>query len=364
MSSDPNTVSPGDGIRACFVPYSPFGIIYGGGEVQAQQTMVALNKQGQHAFWLNFTDLDLFAHTDILHFFGGTAQFANWIHLASETCPVVVSPIFWEPSALRQLGWRYERILPGTASRTVHKLLREATLVLPNSHAEARHLHALFGLEESSMHIIPNGVDTDFLGTSSAAFRQRYLADWPPDAPFVLCVGRIERRKNQLLLAQACHAAGVPLVLIGQLAPNTDLEYQQELLQLVAGHPGELKYLGQLARSELPDAYAAAAVHALVSTSETTGLVSLEAALNGCNLVVGEHPTVREYFDGIATIVHQDVASVRDGIERALAMPRNGQGQAQVIAQNYTWDRVAELTAKAYRDAMAMYPHAGRIAGT
>jgi len=246
-------------------------------------------------------------------------------------------------------------VLPGTTPRTVYRLLREATLLLPNSHAEAKQLHELFGVEENRMRVVPNGVDTDFVGTDPVAFRRRYLPEWPLDAPFVLCVGRIEKRKNPLLLAQACQAAGVPLVLVGQLAPNTDLAYQRRLLELVAAHSDRLKYLGQLPRRELPDAYAAAAVHALVSTMETPGLASLEAGLNGCNLVVGQHPTVHEYFDGIATIVHQDVSSVRAGVERALAMPRNGQGQAEAIARQYTWDRVARLTAEAYREAIDLY---------
>jgi glycosyltransferase involved in cell wall biosynthesis len=351
----PERTSPTSGIRACLVPHIPFGLIHGGAEVQAERTLQKLNAQGNHAFWLDFTDTELLKQTDVFHFFGASAEFGYWIHSAVPFRPVLVSPIFSEPSVLRRFAWKYEGLLPGTTSRTVHRLLHEATLLLPNSHAEARQLRALFGVDESRMRIIPNGVDTDFVGTDPVAFRQRYLQDWPADVPFVLCVGRIERRKNQLLLAQACLAARAHLVLIGQLAPNTDLDYQQTFLDLVAAHGDHLKYLGELPREQLPDAYTAAAVHALVSTWETPGLASLEAGLNGCNLVVGEDPSVREYFAGIATIVHQDVTSVRHGVEHALAMPRNGQGQAEVIARQYTWDRVARLTAEAYREAVDLY---------
>lgn len=347
--------SPCGAIRACFVPHIPFGLIHGGAEVQAERTLQELNAQGSQAFWLDFTDTQLLKHTDVFHFFGASAEFGFWVHSAVPERPVVVSSIFYESSRLRRLAWRYERVLPGTTPRTVYRLLREATLLLPNSHAEAKQLHELFGVEENRMRVVPNGVDTDFVGTDPVAFRRRYLPEWPLDAPFVLCVGRIEKRKNPLLLAQACQAAGVPLVLVGQLAPNTDLAYQRRLLELVAAHSDRLKYLGQLPRSELPDAYAAAAVHVLLSTWETPGLSSLEAGLNGCNLVVGDCAPVRDYFDGIATIVHQDASSVRAGVERALAMPRNGQGQAEAIARQYTWDRVARLTAEAYREAIDLY---------
>ena len=340
------------GIRACFVPHIPFGFIYGGAEVQAQSTLNCLNAMGHDAFWLDLTDHTLLERTDIFHFFGADIEFAYWIHSAIADRPVVVSSIFSEPSILRRLGWHYGRLLPGTTPRRLARLLREATLILPNSEAESEALRALFGVDPRSIRVIPNGVDVTFIGSDPASFRARYLNDWPSDAPFVLCAGRIEWRKNQLMLAESCLQAGVRLVLVGQLAPNTDSEYQQRLLALIGSNPKFLKYMGAIPRSDMPDAYAAAAVHALVSTWETTGLTSLEAGLNGCNLVVGDCPPVREYFGDIATIVHQDERSVREGIEEALRLPRDAHGQSKIIAQKYSWTRVAEMTADAYREAI------------
>jgi glycosyltransferase involved in cell wall biosynthesis len=342
-------------IRACFVPHIPFGFIYGGAEVQAESTMRCLNAMGHRAFWLDLTDRGLLEHTDVFHFFGADIEFAYWIHSAVPSRPVVVSSIFWEPSVLRRAEWHYGRLVPGTTPRRLSRLLREATLILPNSTAEAASLQALFGIDPGSMRVISNGVDVTFVGNDPTSFRTRYLNEWPGDGPFVLCAGRIERRKNQLMLAEACLKARVRLVLAGQLAPGTDVEYQRTLLELVDRNSTYLKYLGPVARAEMPNAYAAAAAHALVSTLETPGLTSLEAGLNGCNLVVGDCLPVREYFGGIAEIVHQDERSVREGIERALTMPRNAHGQAQMIAERYSWSRVAEMTAEAYQEAMRRY---------
>lgn len=354
----PNVRETVNRFRACFVPHIPFGLIYGGAEIQAESTMKCLNAMGHDAFWLDLTDHTLLERTDIFHFFGADIEFAYWIHSAIADRPVVVSSIFSEPSRLRRLGWRYGRLLPGTTPRRLERLLREATLILPNSKAESDALQTLFGVDPRSIRVIPNGVDVAFIGGNPASFRARHLNDWPSDAPFVLCAGRIERRKNQLMLAESCLQAGVRLVLVGQLAPNTDSEYQQRLLALIGSRPKFLKYLGAIPRSDMPNAYAAAAVHALVSTWETTGLTSLEAGLNGCNLIVGDCPPVREYFGGIATIVHQDERSVREGIEKALTLPRDAHGQSRVIAQKYSWARVAEMTADAYREAIERY---GRI---
>ncbi len=351
----PEMMDTAAGVRVCFVPHIPFGLMYGGGEVQAECTMRNLNAAGHHVFWLDLTGRSLLDRTDVFHFFGADVEFAYWIHTAIAERPVVVSPIFWEPSAARRAGWRWGRHIPCTTPRKLSRLLHEATLLLPNSEAESRSLQALFGVDRASIRVIPNGIDPTFVGMNPAAFRARYLADWPADAPFVLCAGRIERRKNQLLLAESCLKAGMRLVLAGQLAPGIDVDYQRQVLHLAEDNPQSLKYLKAIPRDDMPDAYAAAAAHALISTQECASLASLEAGLNGCNLVVGDCPPVREYFGGIATIVHQDEASVRAALEQALSLPRNAFGQSAVIAQKYSWSRVAELTAAAYREAIARH---------
>lgn len=348
-----------NGIRACFVPHIPFGLMYGGGEVQAESTMNCLNAMGHNAFWLDLTDRTLLERTDIFHFFGADIEFAYWIHSAIPDRPVVVSSIFWEPSALRRYVLCHGRRVPYTVPRAFSRLLHEATLLLPNSIAESRSLQALFGVDPKSIRVVPNGVDPTSVGDDPGLFRSRYLAGWPSDVPFVLCAARIERRKNQLVLATACLKANVRLVLVGQVTPGIDASYQSALLGLVDANPSSLKYLRPITRSEMPNAYAAAAVHALVSTCETPGLASLEAGLNGCNLVVSDCPPVREYFSGIATIVHQDERSVREGIEQALSLPRDAHGQSEIIAQRYSWSRVAEMTADAYGEAIRRHREEG-----
>jgi glycosyltransferase involved in cell wall biosynthesis len=345
------------GVKVCFIPIIPFGLLYGGGEVQAERTMYFLNKSGNHAVWLNFTDKALLEHTDLFHFFGVDSQLNMWVDIALNHRPVVLSSIFWEPNFQRRLFWRYGRFFKGTVPKKRRALLEHATLILPNSKAEAEQIRELFGISRDKMRVIPNGIDPDFIGGNPGEFRAKYLKAWAPDTAFALCAARVEIRKNQLLLAKSCLKAGVPLVLVGQMGDGHGKEgkYQKELIKLVKANPLFLKYLGRLPREEMPDAYAAAKVHALVSSWETPGLVSLEAGLNGCNLVVGKCPPVQEYFEGIAEIVEQDISAVSAGVTRAMAAPRNNFGQAGLIAKKYTWGRVAEKTLEAYREAMGLY---------
>ncbi len=67
MPDVPTTVT---GICACFVPHVPFGLMYGGGEVQAESTMNCLSATGHQAFWIDVTDHDLLEHTDVLSSIG------------------------------------------------------------------------------------------------------------------------------------------------------------------------------------------------------------------------------------------------------------------------------------------------------
>ena len=69
----------------------------------------------------------------------------------------------------------------------------------------------------------------------------------------------------------------------------------------------------------LRSAYAAARVHALPSWIETCGLVSLEAALAGCNVVVSTAGHELEYFRDLAYYCDPaNPASIRRAVVQAI----------------------------------------------
>ena len=72
--------------------------------------------------------------------------------------------------------------------------------------------------------------------------------------------------------------------------------------------------------AELAPLYRASKVHALPSWSETTGLVSLEAALCGCNIVTTDRGYTRDYFGDMAWYCDPyDNRSIRRAVEAAHA---------------------------------------------
>lgn len=107
-------------------------------------------------------------------------------------------------------------------------------------------------------------------------------------------------------------------------------------------------YLESLPEPLLRSAYAAARVHALPSFFETTGLVTLEAALSGCNVVVNEQRHTREYFQDHAWYCNPyDVNSIRSAVQAAYQTPWNSRLRRRIL-DNFTWEHTAAATVEAY----------------
>jgi len=94
--------------------------------------------------------------------------------------------------------------------------------------------------------------------------------------------------------------------------------------------------------------YQNARVHLCPSWYETPGLASLEAGAAGCNIIVTDRGSTREYFGPHAFYCQPDsVSSIREAVLKAYHVPKTKQLQ-ELILQNYTWAKAAEQTAKAY----------------
>lgn len=115
-----------------------------------------------------------------------------------------------------------------------------------------------------------------------------------PSVPkqFVLSVGRIETRKNQLMLAIAARKRELPLVLVGDIVD----ENYANLIKKFGG--ADVTLLGRLSAESglLQSAIAAASVVALPSWAEGTPLSALEALAAGKRIVLSNQPNLREHF--------------------------------------------------------------------
>ncbi len=226
------------------------------------------------------------------------------------------------------------------------KVLETATLVLPNSVGEGSELQRDFGLPPEKISVVYNAVDFDDIAAADA---ESFTAEYGLKN-FVLCVGRFEERKNQLGVIEALAGLKAPLVFIGGV-PSYQQPYYDACQKAARRIPNVL-FLSGLPQQAVFGAMKAAKVHVLGSWWENTGLVSLEAAVCGCNVVSTDRSPWQEYFADDAWIINPaDPAAIRQAVESALNAPVSA-ALADRIRSRFTWSQAAESLAKAYQHVL------------
>lgn len=325
----------------------------GGGEVQLVKTAEALRELG--------VDVRLFdpwnerlERADWLHLFGTVPACLELARLAKRLgVRVALSSISWydphaswhlEKGLVRKLrgvaGWSVRRVWPRWPSWR-RELLHAADLLLPNSHAEARQLQQLFGVDPARIAVVPNGVDGRFARGNPDLFVSQFGV-----RDFVLLPGRIEPRKNQLAVICALWASGIPVVVLGD--PHVEHADYYERCRREAD-PG-VTFVGRLEHNSpmLASAYAAARVVVLASWFETPGLAALEGALAGAHVVVTRRGSAPEYFGDLSTYVEpHDPFGIRTAVREAFTRPRP-HGLREHVERRFLWAAVAQQTLAAY----------------
>jgi glycosyltransferase involved in cell wall biosynthesis len=223
-------------------------------------------------------------------------------------------------------------------SKCIKIILQGSSCLLPNSENEYKRLYDDYKVEKKHL-VIPNGVNLNLFAEAPVDYKRE----------IVLCVARIEGRKNQLNLIKALAGTNINLVLIGAVSPN-----QKRYYELCKQHAGtNVKFIPQISQAQLLEYYAKAKVHVLPSWFETTGLTSLEAAVMGCNIVVAGRGDVRDYFNDFAYYCEPDnIPSIKNAILKALEAPYDEEF-GSLIKDKYNWERAAIETLKAYKFALS-----------
>jgi glycosyltransferase involved in cell wall biosynthesis len=230
---------------------------------------------------------------------------------------------------------------------------RHARLVLVPSEATAEECRAA-GFAPDRLRIVPWGVDArQATDAEVAEARQRHGLD----RPYVLFVGTFEPRKNLAGLlegARVLAGTGVELVLVGPDGWNEDAGPKIEALE-AGGVP--VRRLGFVAPSDLGPLYAGAVAFCFPSLREGFGMPVLEAMAQGTPVVTSQDTATAEVGGDAALLVDpRDPTAIGAALERiladeALAADLVQRGLARAAA--HTWSRTAELTAAAYREAVA-----------
>ncbi len=233
-----------------------------------------------------------------------------------------------------------------------HQVLKEMLACVDHvclaSRSEIQKLSLILGDPGVGFTVTPHGVDAlQFRNASQGHFATRFgIKD------FILCVGAVDRRKNQLMLIEALKGTALPLVLIGP-------SYEQDYLEVCKREGGgQVIYTGRLSQELVASAYKAASVHVLPSFAEGAALSNLEAAVSECAMVVSNRSSEFEYFgDGPFYCSPNDPGSIVKAVllarQSSLSEKERWADLAGHVETNFTWKRTAELTFWAYERTLS-----------
>ena len=330
----------------------------GGDLVQLSETVRALREHGVDAFPATLTDAPW--DVDVVHLYNVmlSRQLVDAYRTALRRWPgaaVVISPILPKTSvgAFRSLEpstvAKASRAIAGDLLRAVRtrEPMRTADAVLVASEGERGVVRAWFGRGDGE--VVRHGLDiARWPMRSGSPERASALGRFGLDAGssmLVACVARLEPLKNQLTLIRAIkRVPGAALVLVG---PDGVASYGAKVRAAASERPGRVATTGALPSAEVASLLAHVDVHVLPSYRETVGLVTLEAAAVGCEVVASRDGWIREYLG--ETAFYADAASP-GGIARAIrdAVARPRQPAARATVEAFGWERAARTLAEVY----------------
>ena len=281
-------------MKVLFITYPMAFHTPGGGEIQLLAYKKHLEKNGIQVDLFdpwnpNFLDYDL------VHFFsviGGSVHLCNFIKNLG--IPLVITSSLWITEETKHLYPVDE----------IRHQLSLADIIIGNSDIECDNMSKVLDLPREKFKTVYNGVEDIFFEKVDGEIFRKHFNIYDD---FVLNVGNIEPRKNQLNLAKAMKSIpNKKLVLIGHIR---DKEYGKKVFEELGKQLIYIDYLkndSELLRS----AFSACDIFCLPSTLETPGLAALEALACSCKVVVTQEGATKEYFKD--TVLYCNPKDVQD----------------------------------------------------
>ena len=265
---------------ACYIGTSD------GSKMQAEIWLKELERKGHSVDRINPWGNYDWKSYDIIHVFGFGLWNYDMIHWGAGLNPnFVFSPIIdtntpmWKYKLATHFGWTKLRLF--SQNYALRALRSDIKLFLARTAYEADYLRRGYDIDEKKIEIIP------------LSFREDHYDPSIAKEPFCLFAGTMTQpRKNVPRLILAAKKYGFKLVLVG----NTGNARSEKELRSLIGESQNIELKGFVSDHELLSLYNRAKVFALPSLNEGVGLVALEAAVHGCNIVITNLGGPKEYY--------------------------------------------------------------------
>lgn len=281
-------------------------------------------------------DLDSF---DVYQFFQGGPPFHEIEKRTATTrAKLVFAPIIdtMTPNWQYRISERIGRVHPkiSTIQSVFSQQAAKSHLVVARSNYEKSKLIEGLGVNPNKIHIVLNGCPRPELADAQLARSEFSIND-----DFVLHISKYTNKtKNVLNMIKAIGPLGLPLVVAGTSSPGTYLDN----ILAEASKYSNVTILGRVSNEMRNSLYAACKVFCLPSYREGTGLVAVEAASYGANIVITSNGGPPDYFEDYADYVHDSsVESVTSAVARAFSRDPNPELKRHAL-DNLTWEQSAK----------------------
>lgn len=336
-------------MRVCIVPEYPVSLMTGGLQVQANDTFKALKRYAPEVEVTLFNWSESKELADVYHFIGFPPYMSRVMELVKAAGrPYVITMLFGCPTSRLTLcfatmrRWMKSEIL---RLRSRQDAILNASAIITITQTDARALRMIHGVSPDKIHVVPHGIDDAFFSATPEAWHKTF-----GDTPFILTVGAVQPRKNQLLLLQAANRVKLPVVIIGDILPGweeyaTKVEAEQKTNAAFGG-----RWLRELTNENplLPSAYAACRLFALLSSEETQPLSVLQAmAAKKPILLLKASYTNEPPFDKLPKTTAQNIEVVALDLKKHFE-----RGTPTSLPEEFNWKNIVNKLVGIYKQAV------------
>lgn len=301
----------------------------GGIKVQAEMWKEGLEKLGHDITLINWWTVDKWNIYDAIIIFGYCPGFRNLVKdLSKENANIIIAPII-DPHVPDYIFkffckyWGAQKHL-GLSSR-FHDLWlarKYAKLWFVRSEEEIHYTRYCLEIPCEKIIKIP------------LHYRIPSLLDFPKKENFCFHASRLSSpNKNVPRLIEAAKKYNFQLKLAGHLMGESEMQWLNGLI----GDATNIEYVGEVSEEELCNLYRRAKVFTLPSLQEGVGMVALEAAAYGCEIVLTNYGAPKEYYDGKALLVNpKSVDEIGQGVVKAMNDGYSQPGLKQYMEDNYS----------------------------
>ena len=230
-----------------------------------------------------------------------------------------------------------------------------ADRIITGSHFSKNDIAERYKIDPAHIAVINHGVSADFKPEENASRTMKVLEKYGIQKPYILCVGRLNPRKNLTSLAQAFtmlkKERSIPHKLV--IAGKEDFATRKIIQSIeAAGSPGDVVLTGFVEDDDLPALYQGADVFLYPSLFEGVGLPVLEAMACGVPVIASDSSSLTEIVRDAGLLINPlDTGELRDALYKFIVDADTREKYIErgtTRAEKFSWLATARQTLDVY----------------